>query len=79
MKRCSDCRHWTGEPYTFRAAGRPTEASEHRKCAVAGSQYEPFRDEQPTEMLFVLANADYGGELWTRANFGCVLWDVKDA
>jgi hypothetical protein len=66
VKTCADCKHWEQRSWI---------ASGYGSCAKLSDHYE---GEGPAYAICSSSEANYdGGGIYTRADFGCVLFECK--
>ena len=74
-KRCKTCKHWTGEvPYH-------DDFPEHGQCEAIFNMPEYPEDFEigRTKLAFSTTTWDYyGASVYTKAEFGCVLWEKME-
>lgn len=83
MSRCATCRHWVeGDNHRlskFPVNVRVCEKTKHLGEATGYSldrHHRPLKAEYISLMAFVLDCEEYGADLLTTADFGCVQWEA---
>lgn len=68
--RCSTCKNWVNENYWFLQGYGDTHKM-YKMCIVA------TKDDSEGYMDAICAGEGIGGELITREDFGCVLYNAR--
>jgi hypothetical protein len=82
---CGNCRHWDaesqGRAYVHvsypgsTVADIQTLSEQYRRCGGVPYGASQQAEDEVLAPAFVMDEEVYSADLWTRADFGCVLWE----
>ena len=75
MGNCRDCKHWDKQALVGRHSGYGQKLRGYGMCSVI---IDDYGNNDIHDTAFVMGGdyADTAGELLTKPDFGCVLWEA---